>query len=405
MGPLKTITVASLACVVAACSSSPEPTIPAPAAPTSQPQSVGPPLEPADPSPGPSSAEPSPFPVSTATHTFTVTEHETFNEPWAMTFLPGTDILAITEKGGRLLLRDAGGIRQVSGVPDVSTTKQGGLADIIAGADFETDQRVYLSWVEARGGLTGGVVGTATLDVSTASLSGLREIWRQDPFGDREGHYSLRLATDGQYLFLSSGDRQERRPAQSFESNLGKILRLNLDGTPAAGNPFRDEGDTARQFWSIGHRNPLGLAFDADGRLWSSEMGPRGGDEFNLIREGLNYGWPTVSNGSNYDGSDIPDHSAGDGFEPPMVFWNPSISPGSLMIYRGDLFPAWRGDAFLGGLSGQVLIRVDLHGDAAQLAESWPMEHRIREVEEAPDGSIWMLRDGRNAKLLELRPA
>ena len=159
------------------------------------------------------------------------------------------------------------------------------------------------------------------------------------------------------------------------------------------------------QIWSHGHRNPLGIAFDAQGRLWADEMGPRGGDEVNLIERGANYGWPLASNGSHYSGQDIPDHVAGDGFAAPAVWWNPSISPAGLMIYDGTAFPQWRGDAFLGALSGQALIRVDLDGTSAAKGDQWSMGARIREVEQGPDGAIWVLEDGDGGRLLRLDPA
>ncbi len=353
-------------------------------------------------SPAPTTPAPSPMPTD---HTFEVVEHEAFDEPWAMVALPGTDLLAITEKGGALKLRGPDGVREVSGTPEVTVTTQGGFGDIIAGPTFETDGTVYLSWVEGSGGSSGAVVAKARLDVDAAALTDITKIWEQTPKIDGGGHYSHRLAIHDDLLYLSSGDRQQFSPAQEFDSNLGKILRLTLDGQPAPGNPFQEDIPVSQQFWTIGHRNPLGIAFDADGRLWSSEMGPKGGDEVNLIKPGLNYGWPEASNGSNYDGSDIPDHAQGDGFEPPKVSWNPSVSPGSLMIYQGDAFPAWRGDAFIGALSGEALIRVDLDGESATLADTWPMGARIREVEQGPDGGIWLLQDGAGGKLLELRGA
>jgi glucose/arabinose dehydrogenase len=161
----------------------------------------------------------------------------------------------------------------------------------------------------------------------------------------------------------------------------------------------------AAQFWSIGHRNVLGLAFAPDGRLWNSEMGPQGGDEINLITPGRNYGWPKASNGSNYDGSDIPDHRKGDGFEPPKVFWNPSISPAGLIVYSGRQFPGWRGDALVPALSGKSLIRVDLNGVTARKAEEWPMDARIRAVDEGPNGSVFLLEDeDSGGRLVRLDP-
>ncbi len=355
-------------------------------------------------SPTPTTTSPAPSPIP-ETHEFTVTEHEAFDEPWAVAFLPGTDVMAVTERGGALKLRAMDGtVTEVSGVPDVHVAGQGGLGDIIPGPTFEADGTVYLSWVERGDGGTGAVVGRGRLDVGRAELTSLDVIWEQTPKVSGDGHFSHRLLIDGEHLFVSSGERQKFTPAQDMTVNLGKIVRLTLDGDPAPGNPFAD-GGIAEQFWSAGHRNVLGLALDPEGRLWASEMGPKGGDELNLIVEGANYGWPEVSNGSHYSGEDIPDHAPGDGFDPPKVFWTPSISPGSLMIYDGDLFPAWYGDAFLGALSGEALVRVDLDGETATEKENWPMGERIRAVATAPDGAIWLAEDGDGGRLLELRPA
>ncbi|MCG6568312.1 PQQ-dependent sugar dehydrogenase [Tessaracoccus sp. ZS01] len=374
------------------------PSAPSPAAPEASSTAAEPTVAE---SPTAESTEPVP-----ETHEFAVTEHEAYTNPWALEFLPGTDLLAITERTGALKLRSPDGtVREVSGVPEVAVAGQGGFGDIVAGPTFETDGTVYLSWVERGDGGSGAVIGTATLDVDAATLSNVTKIWAQTPKVDGNGHFSHRMAIQGDHLFVSSGDRQKMDPAQEMDNTLGKILRLTLDGQPAPDNPFQEDAPAAQQFWSMGHRNPLGLAFDADGRLWASEMGPEGGDELNLIMPGLNYGWPAASNGSHYGGGPIPDHASGDGFEPPKVFWTPSISPGSLMIYQGSLFPGWTGDAFLGALSGEALVRVKLDGETAAEQETWPMGARIRAVEEGPDGAIWLLQDGESALLLELRPA
>jgi aldose sugar dehydrogenase len=204
-------------------------------------------------------------------------------------------------------------------------------------------------------------------------------------------------------LYLSSGDRMKFDPAQEMGGNLGKVLRLTPEGAPAPRNPWAAKGGVAAQFWTIGHRNVLGLSFAPDGRLWGAEMGPKGGDELNLIVAGRNYGWPKASNGSHYDGRDIPDHKPGDGFEPPKLWWNPSISPGGLLIYSGDRFPAWKGDALIPALSGEALIRVDIKGDRATKAEQWPMNARIRAVDQGPEGSVFVIED--KGRLLRLDPA
>lgn len=318
------------------------------------------------------------------------------DEPWAMTFLPDGRAL-ITGRGGQLTLRGTDGRTvEVDGVPDVVHAGQGGFGDIALAPDFEQSRTVYVSWAEAGEGGSGAAVGRATLneESGTAQLDDLHVIWRQPKVGGR-GHFAHRLAfsPDGTHLFVSSGDRQKMDPAQDLNTNLGKIVRLTPDGKAADGNPFADRGGAAVEVWSYGHRNPLGLAFDDDGRLWVAEMGPQGGDEINLIREGANYGWPRVSNGSHYGGDEIPDHADGDGYEAPKVWWNPSVSPGSLMIYRGSMFPQWQGDAFVGALSGESLIRVDLDGAQADKGDQWELDQRIREVEEAPDGAIWLLTD------------
>lgn len=342
---------------------------------------------------------------------FTTEDIDTFSNPWAMSFLPGSGDLLVTERTGALWLRDAetGERTKVSGVPAVRVAGQGGLGDIVPGPTFDEDRVVYLSWVEGDSRTSGAVVGRATLDTAdgAASLDDLEVLWRQSPTVSGDGHYSHRIAFDpaGEHLFVTSGERQKMTPAQDTSNVLGSIVRLTLDGKPAPGNPMADAGGDTAEIWTYGHRNPLGIEFSADGTLWSTEMGPKGGDELNRIEVGKNYGWPKASDGSNYDGSDIPDHAAGDGFVAPQAFWTPSISPSSLMIYDGDLFSDWTGDAFIGALSGEALVRVDLDGATAGDDQVFEMGARIREVEEAPDGSIWLLQDGGNAKLQRLTPA
>ncbi|MEY4270012.1 MAG: hypothetical protein RLZZ58_1228 [Pseudomonadota bacterium] len=342
---------------------------------------------------------------------FVVTRVTTFNEPWAMTFLPGTDNALVTEKGGRLLLWRPGlGSLAVSNVPRPDVGGQGGLGDVVVAPDFAASRMIYLSWVAAGpDGTHGAVVGRATLldgRDGKPALGGLSIIWRQTPNVSGRGHFGHRIAfsPDGKYLFISSGERQKFTPAQDMAANLGKIVRLNLDGSTPADNPFAAQGGVAAQIWSLGHRNPLGLTFDARGRLWNSEMGPEGGDELNLVTRGANYGYPKASNGSHYGGKDIPDHAPGDGFAAPQLWWNPSVSPGGLMAYSGKMFPAWKDSLFMGALGGEALIRIDARGDAAHKAERWNMGNRIREVEEGPDGAIWLLTDGSGGELLKLTP-
>jgi len=339
-------------------------------------------------------------------HPFVASAVVTLNSPWAMAFLPDGRML-VTEKAGRLLLLSADGSGQVpvDGVPKVDSAGQGGLMDVVLHPRFAQNRLVYFSYSEAGRGGKGVVLARGVFtDGARPVLADVRAIFRASPYVGGNGHYSGRIAfsPDG-HLFFTSGERQKFDPAQDPSSTLGKVLRLNDDGSPAAGNPLAARGfDPA--IWSYGHRNLLGLAFDASGNLWEQEMGPRGGDEVNLILPGRNYGWPRASNGSHYDGRDIPDHRPGDGFEAPKLWWNPSISPAGLIIYSGALFPQWRGDAFIGGLSSEALIRVDLKATTAAKGDQWAMGARIRDVEQGPDGAIWLIEDGPGGRLLKLTP-
>lgn len=350
---------------------------------------------------------------------FTVTEIADFSTPWAMAFLPGsgmplTKMAVLTEKEGRLWLVDvtSGSKTPVSGVPSVVVAGQGGLGDVMPHPDFAGNQRVYLSFVEGGpNGTSGAALGYGRLIFTKGGpvrLDGFKVIWRQSPKVTGDGHFSHRIAfgPDG-FLYLSSGDRQKMTPAQDMGTNLGKILRLRDDGSVPPDNPWSRRGrvtpERTAQIWTLGHRNVLGLQFAPDGRLWASEMGPQGGDELNLIVEARNYGWPRASNGSHYGGGPIPDHKTGDGFEAPKLWWTPSVSPGSLLIYTGDKFPGWKGDALVGALSGEALIRIDIDGDKARKADHWPMGARIRAVDQGPDGSVYLLED--EGRLLRLDPA
>jgi glucose/arabinose dehydrogenase len=334
---------------------------------------------------------------------FTVTELADFEIPWAMAFLPDGRLLVSEQRGALKLYAAGGAITDISGVPEVSYGGQGGFSEVVLHPNFADNDLVYMSYAEAGDGDTrGAAVARAKLALHGSGggeLTGLQVIWRQVPKVDGGGHYSHRIAfgPDG-YLWISSGDRQKFDPAQDMQANLGKILRLNDDGSVPVDNPFADRGGVTAQIWSLGHRNPLGLAFDAQGRLWNVEMGPMGGDELNLVQRGANYGYPIVSNGNHYDGTDIPDHPTRPEFNAPAVFWNPVISPSSLMFYGGSEFPQWRGDAFIGGLSSQSIVRIEFDGDSAREAERFEMGMRIRAVEQGPDGAIWILEDEREGR-------
>lgn len=354
------------------------------------------------------SADTAPAATAKTGKPFTAAEMGKFEEPWALAFLPDGRILVTEKKGVLKLVRLGGDTVDVAGVPKVDYGGQGGFGDVVLHPDFANNGYIYLSFAEAGDGDTRGAAvarGKLVLE-GTPRIEGLQVIWRQEPKVSGQGHYGHRIAfgPDGM-MYVSSGERQKFDPAQDLTANLGKIVRLSDTGMIPSDNPFYDQGRVKAQVWAYGIRNPLGIDFDSEGRLWETEMGPKGGDELNLIKAGTNYGYPKASNGDHYDGKDIPDHKPGDGFEPPKVFWNPSISPSSLLIYKGDLFPDWKGDAFIGALSGEALIRVDLNGETATKADQWPMEARIRAVEQGPDGAIWLLEDGENGRLLKLTPA
>jgi glucose/arabinose dehydrogenase len=340
-----------------------------------------------------------------------ITDLATFDEPWAMAFEPGTGTLFVTERPGRIRFRlPDGSMGTVAGVPKVAYGGQGGLADFVFAPDYASSRAVYLSWAEAGIRDTrGGAVGRARLacpERLACRLEDLKVIWRQNPKVTGYGQYALRLtfSPDGTHLFIASGERQKFTPAQDLSGNLGKIVRLLPDGTPAPGNPFAARGGVAAEIWTLGHRNPLGLRFDAGGRLWDLEHGPRGGDELNLIRAGANYGWPVVSQGDNYDGTPIPRHRTHPDFATPAISWNPVIAPGDFVFYSGAAFPAWRGQAIATGLVCECLVRIAIDGDKARELARIPLDRRIRDVAQAPDGALWVIEDGDDARLRRIAP-
>ena len=337
------------------------------------------------------------------------TKYAEFNEPWAMTFLPGGDML-VTEKPGILLLVSADGLSKVpvGGIPKVAYGGQGGLGDVVLHPEYDSNKLVYISYAEqGRFGKRGGAVarGRFNPDPASPSLNDVEVIWRQEPKVKGSGHYSHRLAfsPDGK-LFITSGERQKQKPAQDWSQNLGKVIRLNPDGSVPADNPFQDKGKIAKTFWSLGHRNLLGIAFDEKGQLWTHEMGPKHGDEFNLTVGGDNFGWPVVSWGDQYSGVEIPDHDTRPEFNAPEVYWVPTIAPSGLIIYSGSMFPEWQGNALIGGLASRSLVRIKIEGESAEEVERFDMGKRIREVEQGPDGAIWVLEDKEGGRLLKLTP-
>ncbi|MEO0464572.1 MAG: PQQ-dependent sugar dehydrogenase [Pseudomonadota bacterium] len=364
----------------------------------------------------------SPEAIAAADAPYTVEEMGAFDSPWAIEFIPGSETLAITEKAGtlKLLRTTTGDTVTVSGVPEVAFGGQGGLGDI-AFLDSEAERRdartIYLSWAEmGEGDTRGAVVGKGLLKCvesqtqndanPVCAIEDMDVIWRQAPKVSGRGHYSHRIevSPDGKYLFVASGDRQKQSPAQDKTNTLGTIVRLNLDGTPADGNPFAAEDDVTKEIWSWGHRNILGMDFDSEDRLWEVEHGPAGGDELNLVQREANYGWPTRSYGDNYNGKPIPDHTEDDGFTKPATYWNPVIAPGDMVIYSGEMFGPWKGNALITGLATKALVRVELDGENGTATEAarYDFGKRLRSVAQGPDGAIWVAEDGDGGRVLKV---
>lgn len=368
----------------------------------SDPVAVPPAASPVPPPPPP------PPPAQTPTTAVTTRPVATFENPWAMVFLPDGRLL-VTERSGRLRLASTSGdvSAPVAGVPAVGFAGQGGLLDVALDPGFAGNGVVYLSYSEpvesnrrlavARGRLVSGADGANRLE-------GLTVIWRAQPATTGE-HFGGRMAfsPDGK-LFITTGERQQGAPAQDLGTTLGKIVRINPDGSIPTDNPFSGTVDARPEIWTLGHRNPYGIVFAADGRLFESEMGPEGGDEFNLIERGRNYGWPNVSEGNQYGGSPIPRHATVPGFAAPLFSWTPVIAPGGMIQYRGNRFVGWENDFILAGLASQGLVRVRVNGTTATEVARVGLGSRIREVEQGPDGSIWVLEDGATGRLIQLNP-
>jgi glucose/arabinose dehydrogenase len=331
-----------------------------------------------------------------------------FDQPWAIAFLPDKRVL-VTERRGQLRIIDpaTGTKGTITGVPAVAYAGQGGLHDVALHPNYTENSIVYISYAETGTGGAGGAVARAklTLSASGGALSGLEVIWRHSQRATGGLQFACRLlfGPDGA-LWISSGEINQMTPAQSMTGNLGKMIKLYDNGTAFVGNPFASQGAVQAQIWSLGHRNPLGIDWDASGRLWEIEMGPMGGDELNLIVPGKNYGWPLVSQGRHYDGRTIPAHSTRPEFEPPKAFWVPVISPAGLIIYKGDLFSSWKGNAIITGLSSQSIVRVTITGDTAKEAQRISMGKRMRGIREDKEGAIWVIEDGNNGRLLKLTP-
>jgi aldose sugar dehydrogenase len=370
---------------------------------------------------------------------FTMTQVATFDLPWRIAFLPDGHLL-VTEKVGRLEIVTAQGAKSdVVGTPTVYYQGQNGMLGVFLAPTYATDHNIYLTYVEP-GEYGGGLAlgrGTLVVTGDRARLDKFEVLWHQTQRG-KGGQTGgpLAFSPDGKFIYLAVGDRQRFLPAQDPDQPVGKMLRLTLDGKPAPGNPwegktgaktiplvdppsdteasktspvvsmytFPGENLTPAETWSIGHRTPYGLAFSPNGELWELEHGPRGGDELNLIQKGKNYGWPLVSYGVNYNGVAIPSPDTRPDLVKPVIYWVPVIAPGSLTFYKGNVFP-WDGNALITGLGSKALVRVTFDGKGgATAAQRWNIGERVRDVEEAPDGTLWMLEDGNPGGLFHLTP-
>ncbi|HEX6179507.1 MAG TPA: PQQ-dependent sugar dehydrogenase [Thermoanaerobaculia bacterium] len=379
----------------------------------------------------PAPPSPPPMAVSSSAGEIRIERLATLEFPWGLAYLPDGRLL-ITEKPGRLRIWANGRLSEpLSGLPQISylgtESEQGGLLDVAVDPNFTQNNFIYLSYSEAAeksnqiaetgdarfGGyldmsdnsIRGGAVARARLDGN--ALRDVQVIWRQTPKTIGRGHFGHRLvfAPDGK-LFITSGDRMRFDPAQDVSSNLGKVLRINTDGTLPSDNPFAGKKAARGDIYSVGHRNMLAAAiYPPSGRLWVFEMGPLGGDEVNVIEPGKNYGWPEVSNGDNYDSSAILDHPSSKEFQQPLRTWTPVVSPSGAMFYDGALFPDWRGSVFVGGLSSMALVRLTTDGRRIANEERIDMRRRIRDVIQAPDGAIVVIVDAPKGDLLRLTPA
>src|SRR5476649_1421784 len=372
---------------------------------------------------------------------FTMSQVATFKLPWRIAFLPDGRML-VTEKVGPVwLVTQKGEKTPVDNVPAVLWQGQGGMLGVFLSPKYATDHNVYLTYAEPgdEPGTSGLALARARIAIGadTASLEGLQVLWRDVPKG-RGGQFGAQIAfsPDGQYLFLTVGDRQRMTPAQDPNTEVGKILRLTLDGKPAPGNPMAGQTGAATrplinpprdtemaktapvlstytvegpnlalsETWTSGHRTPYGLAFAPDGRLWEVEHGPRGGDELNLIEPGKNYGWPLASYATNYNAVPIPSPDTRPDLAKPVIYWTPIIAPGNLTFYKGAMFPQWNGSALMGGMATMTLNRIVVDGATAKPAERWSVGHRIRDVEVGPDGALWMLEDSPTGGLFKVTP-
>jgi glucose/arabinose dehydrogenase len=330
--------------------------------------------------------------------------------PWGLAFLPDGRML-VTERSGRLRIVSAKGelSQPLAGLPRIHARGQGGLLDVLLDPGFAGSRLIYLSYAEARdNGRAGTSVARARLNAAGTGLEGLEVIFRQEPSHTGSNHFGSRLVLDrAGALFVAVGDRYDLRgEAQNPSNHIGKIIRIKPEGGAADDNPKKP--GWAPEVWSIGHRNVQGAALNpATGALWTAEHGARGGDEINIPRKGLNYGWPAITYGIDYSGARIGAGTAKEGMEQPVFYWDPSIAPSGMAFYTGDKFPQWRGNVLVGALAGSLVTRLELDGDKVVREERILRElrERIRDVRQGPDGFVYLLTDSPQGRILRLRPA
>lgn len=346
-----------------------------------------------------------------ASHAIEVTTYaEDLNQPWGMTFLPDGRLL-VTEKQGnlRIVAKDGKVSPPLTGLPEVDTNGQGGLLDVVLDPDFENNQMVYFSYAKsAAGGQARTAVGKGKL--AGSELQNFKNIWQQAQTFKAGYHYGSRLVFDQTgHLFVTLGDRGNRDNVQDLSNHFGKVVRIDTDGKPGAGNPYLDKPNVLPDIYSSGHRNIQGaFLHPKTGALWGNEHGPRGGDEINLIQAGKNYGWPTITYGINYSGTPITDKTAMEGMQQPLHYWDPSIATSGMLIYTGDAFPNWQGDVFTGALKLMHLNRVKFDDNNKVVTEERLLKdqnQRIRAIEQGPAGHIYVATDNPEGKILKISPA
>ena len=311
--------------------------------------------------------------------------------PWAIGLLPDGGVL-VTEREGDLLHVANGQSRNVSGVPKVWASGQGGLLDVTIPRDFARSREVFLTYSKPQAGGAGTALAIARLSEDGRRLTDVRTVFEMTSGGGTGRHFGSRVveARDGT-LFVTIGDRGQAAKAQDLGAHNGTIVRINRDGSIPADNPFVGVDGARPEIWSYGHRNPQGAGLDAQGNLWTAEHGAKGGDEVNRIAKGANYGWPVISYGMNYNGSRIGEGTAKAGMEQPRHYWDPSIAPSGLLVYSGALWPEWRGDIFVGSLKFDYIARLDGSPLAEREQIKGETTGRVRDIVEGPDGAIWFL--------------